>query len=672
MRKLCSFTLLLLAVSLFAVVFCQEDEGPYKGKYIGKFNTYDHQVSGDVYAVDEYTLLLSKFTYSGDGKDTFFWAGSVNRPGPQGFIIPDEHGVTNVLERYVNKEFTLNLPDNKKITDLKWFAVYDIRSQNTFGDIYIVDEFEPPKVQSVPKLEGKSNNVNSESIEIIDAKTLRIPKFEYDGLGKRVHFWVGVGPQPASKGHVVPDEYGYVDPLRKYTGQTVILELPGDLTIFNIDWFSVYDLETNTNFGSIFIPEGLNVPPSLVKIIPYTNDVPNCLQLHKYFQVSWEIFGAQITIQLAGQVREDEYISFGISGSEERSQMLGSDVTVAYMNGYSGYALDYNITALTPCVKVLGQNKGVCRDELVGGQDNNQFISGSRKDGINVITYRRSLSSSDDGDKEFATDREIYIVWAMGRLDSQNEPSFHDTYSKANIKVNLSTAEPINTCFSFTTTNTISIDAWEKGQIYDRTIRVFHAYVGPSGGKKGYQATTGQASTTLAWYINAPELWLRRGLTYQFKVKGGNNPHSAEFYHPLIITDEPHGGYDKLTDAAQSNVRVLAGVEYSRRGRPRPTAAGPLCLAKHADNQDRRLDDDFATFKKFNRSLIYSCEEGEPGILEVTPNTTWPDTVYYNSFTQANMGYKIHIVDSFNRHASTAHGIIPSVFNIVVVLFLVI
>lgn len=80
----------------------------------------------------------------------------------------------------------------------------------------------------------------------------------------------------------------------------------------------------------------------------------------------------------------------------------------------------------------------------------------------------------------------------MGRLDSQNEPSFHDTYSKANIKVNLSTAEPINTCFSFTTTNTISIDAWEKGQIYDRTIRVFHAYVGPSGGKKGYQATTGE------------------------------------------------------------------------------------------------------------------------------------------------------------------------------------
>lgn len=69
-----------------------------------------------------------------------------------------------------------------------------------------------------------------------------------------------------------------------------------------------------------------------------------------------------------------------------------------------------------------------------------------------------------------------------------------------------------------------------------------------------------------------PELWLRRGLSYAFKVYGGNNPHSAEYYHPLIITDEPHGGFDRLTDQAQSKVRVLAGVEFTRRGRPRPTA----------------------------------------------------------------------------------------------------
>lgn len=86
---------------------------------------------------------------------------------------------------------------------------------------------------------------------------------------------------------------------------------------------------------------------------------------------------------------------------------------------------------------------------------------------------------------------------------------------------------------------------------------------------------TGKPSVGLAWYIEGaliPELYLRRGLTYSFRVHGGNNPHSADLYHPLIITDDPHGGYDTLSDLAQSKIRVLAGVELTRRGRPRPTA----------------------------------------------------------------------------------------------------
>jgi hypothetical protein len=38
-------------------------------------------------------------------------------------------------------------------------------------------------------------------------------------------------------------------------------------------------------------------------------------------------------------------------------------------------------------------------------------------------------------------------------------------------------------------------------------------------------------------------------------------------------------------------------------------SAGPLCIAQH-NGRDRRLDDDFPTFKKFNRSLVFSCDEG--------------------------------------------------------------
>lgn len=39
-------------------------------------------------------------------------------------------------------------------------------------------------------------------------------------------------------------------------------------------------------------------------------------------------------------------MAFGISGSETKSQMLGADIAVAFVDGYRGYANDYNITAL--------------------------------------------------------------------------------------------------------------------------------------------------------------------------------------------------------------------------------------------------------------------------------------------------------------------------------------
>lgn len=79
----------------------------------------------------------------------------------------------------------------------------------------------------------------------------------------------------------------------------------------------------------------------------------------------------------------------------------------------------------------------------------------------------------------------------------------------------------------------------------------------------------------MAWYVNgfiAPELFLRRELVYNFQVEGGNDPHSPTHYHPLIVTDEPVGGYEQLTEEQRKGVRVLAGVEFTRRGQPRPIA----------------------------------------------------------------------------------------------------
>lgn len=47
-------------------------------------------------------------------------------------------------------------------------------------------------------------------------------------------------------------------------------------------------------------------------------------------------------------IAEDAYMAFGLSAAENKSEMIGSDVAVAYTDGYLGYATDYNITAKAP------------------------------------------------------------------------------------------------------------------------------------------------------------------------------------------------------------------------------------------------------------------------------------------------------------------------------------
>lgn len=57
-----------------------------------------------------------------------------------------------------------------------------------------------------------------------------------------------------------------LDNLRTYLNETITLELVGDTTVFDIDWLSVYDLQTKDNYGWVLIPDEPNVPPSLQKI----------------------------------------------------------------------------------------------------------------------------------------------------------------------------------------------------------------------------------------------------------------------------------------------------------------------------------------------------------------------------------------------------------------------
>lgn len=58
-----------------------------------------------------------------------------------------------------------------------------------------------------------------------------------------------------------------LEPIGEYKDETIVLELPGVMTVFDIDFLAVWDDENKENLGSVIIPDELNVPPALTSII---------------------------------------------------------------------------------------------------------------------------------------------------------------------------------------------------------------------------------------------------------------------------------------------------------------------------------------------------------------------------------------------------------------------
>ena len=89
----------------------------------------------------------------------------------------------------------------------------------------------------------------------------------------------------------------------------------------------------------------------MVFIQKHVSRMPNCEQLHQKLQINWEIFGPQITFEIVGQIDRNDYIAFGLSGSKTSTQMIGSDVSVSYLDQHLGYTQDYNITGKFPVIQ---------------------------------------------------------------------------------------------------------------------------------------------------------------------------------------------------------------------------------------------------------------------------------------------------------------------------------
>ncbi|XP_006621100.1 protein Skeletor, isoforms B/C isoform X2 [Apis dorsata] len=593
------------------------------------------------------------------GPDRTRISGWTSTPTPQGYIVPypemEKIRDPVVLQSYNYTDIILKLPDGKRIRDIKWLSVWCRRFTVNFGDVFIPANLKVPKARVLPEFSRLAHGLRSGNITILDSKTFYIPNLHYDGAGPDAYFWVGNGSEPTTFGIKVPNERKSLAPLKGYQGEDIEIVLPGNLTVHDIDWLSVWCVQYKHNFGHVLIPKDLDVPPALGQTKITTSSTPspplskheltNCKEmLEGRVQVQWEMIGDDIQIRVSGRIREDQYVAFGLSGREGKSEMIGGDVVVvAYNNRTDKFiAEDYYMSDYAQC----DGNKGVCPDERIGGKNDAVLVHGERKNGVTTVTYMRPMSTNEPVKDKMIPNTETSVIAAIGPLNLRGEANAHQSFDKTTEDIRIDfTSRNVHECTNslYNLPDMSDIKPWPVAVITNETM--FSARIGPAGGKRGYTRITGQPAWGIAWYINdllIPEITVERGQTYIFIVEGGNDPANPARYHPFYITTSPEGGFGQKTEDEQKAQKVFAGVKYED-GYPYPTAAGRYCEWVHKTVD---MSADMETFENFFETLRLECDKGEPAKLVWTVTEDTPDLVYYQCYTHNNLGWKIHVVNS--------------------------
>ena len=126
--------------------------------YVGQITQYAHGVSGTIfYFKDDNQLVIENFKYDGSAPDTFFWVGTQGRkPSSNGILLPypfqgdffdsDDTNAPTLDKAFDGSQqaIELTLPNDLKVSDLKWISVWCREYEENFGD-FIFENPEPIK-----------------------------------------------------------------------------------------------------------------------------------------------------------------------------------------------------------------------------------------------------------------------------------------------------------------------------------------------------------------------------------------------------------------------------------------------------------------------------------------------------------------------------------------------
>ncbi|XP_021944452.1 protein Skeletor, isoforms B/C isoform X3 [Folsomia candida] len=544
---------LILILGTFLLLVTQDVHGAreYYGKLIGQLTTYAHKVSGKVYAVDEDTLFIKDFTYDGLGPDAYFWIGTGKNgdPSPSGVLVPypDDYSDREppVLRDFDHEDVILHLPPGYKVKEIAWLSVWCRRFTVNFGDVKIPKNLKVPQRKVLPEFKRLAHGVRSGNITILDSRTFYIPNLYYDGAGPDAFFWVGTGTEPHTGGRKIPNEKGSLDVLSGYEGEDIEITLPEELTVYDIDWLSMWCISYKHNFGHVLIPkQGLDVPPSLDKFkravksssrstpypIPYhiyTNtrnnhhhhhhnnnnfnkkssstvatpkaqrpkdSYSNCRDLlNKDVQLQWEVDGEYVKFKLSGRISEKQWVALGFSPMKGRTQMVGADAVVVYHTPNQRekfHADDYYMSAKSQC----DGKDGVCPDKRIGGKNDVQVLGGARRNGVTTVQFRKPMKPMDKNWDMALDGEEINIFVAIGNLNGRNEANYHfgqRTGSEEDIRIapkGTNDHSCIKLIDESPAENGPSLRPWPSNII--EGVTNFTARIGPTGGKRGYTVIT--------------------------------------------------------------------------------------------------------------------------------------------------------------------------------------
>ena len=128
----------------------------HTGLKIGEFVGNNYGVGGTLYALNESTLFVKDFQYTGGGPDAFFFVGTESKsPNPNGIILSfpyqgihceyDDHNapILGRFEASRHGKVLLHLPQNVRVSDLKWLSVWSGAYAVNFGEVIWPDNIVP-------------------------------------------------------------------------------------------------------------------------------------------------------------------------------------------------------------------------------------------------------------------------------------------------------------------------------------------------------------------------------------------------------------------------------------------------------------------------------------------------------------------------------------------------